>query len=314
MKSRSRASRTTREPAEVPCAASSRSGVKLTDRKSDTPVGIVQTFGSAGILAQHVQVNTTEGCAFDWKGTTHYLALHDLLTKDAETFIDGQRPDRRRDLRGRMTYIPPGCRTWGWSVPSVGAQSFTAIFFDPSELEEDIAAGLTKLASRPRLYFMDAALHATFGKLQSSLGSLESGERVYLETLCTLGLMELCRTQSRPSEPRVKGALGSRLTRRVVEFVDQNLREDISLDDLSRIAGLSRYHFLRAFKLATRETPYQLLLRRRVEHAQDLLRAGDLSIAEVASAVGFKNPARFAAAFRRIAHSTPSEFRRSERA
>jgi AraC family transcriptional regulator len=76
---------------------------------------------------------------------------------------------------------------------------------------------------------------------------------------------------------------------------------------------LSRFHFLRAFKRATGDTPYQHLLRRRIERAQDLLRDNRMTVTEIALAVGCKNANRLTAAFRRLTNSTPSEFRASLR-
>jgi AraC family transcriptional regulator len=92
------------------------------------------------------------------------------------------------------------------------------------------------------------------------------------------------------------------------ESLSTNLGKDIGLNDLAQLAGLSRFHFLRAFKKTTEETPYQYLLRRRIARAQTLLQNGKMSITEIASAVGFKDSTRFIKAFRKIVGVTPGMY------
>ena len=242
-----------------------------------------------------------------WHGEPYYVALHDLRARDIEIFAEDQPVARERDLRRRMAYIPSGCRSGGWMVPTADPQSFTALFLNPAGIDDELAIRLKKLPERARVYFVDTALMSTLGKLRSCLTTDTPPDRMYAESLCMVAAMELC--QLPHLQESEAGMLGSLLTERVIDYIDQNLARDISLEDLATVAHLSRFHFLRAFKRATRETPYQLLLRRRIERAQDLLRAGGMSVADIALAVGFKNATRFATAFRRITGGTPSAFR-----
>lgn len=285
--------------------------VQLTDAESNSPVGLFTTFSAGGFTAQHVRVNTREGYTFEWHGDPHYVALHDLHRKDGETFADDECAATQRDLRGRLTFVPSGCRVWGWLVPSPRPQSFTALCLDSARLEHELAARIRRVPQRAQLYFCNTALRSTLEKLRSCLLSQTPPDKLYAESLCMLTALELC--QLPREEDYEAGAPGGRFTDRVVEYMEQNLSQDLSLEDLSRVAGLSRFHFLRAFRRATHETPYRHLLRRRVERAQELLRSGDLSIAEIALQVGFKNSTRFTVAFRRMTNCTPSAFRAAVR-
>jgi AraC family transcriptional regulator len=286
-------------------------GVQLTDPKSKSSVGLVTAFSAGGICAQHVRVNTQRGFTVAWQGRPYYLALHDLHNSDCEIFADDHAVARQRDLRDRLAFVPSGCRAWGWMVPTLRPQSFTALFFDAASLDDELATRLRKLPQRSRLYFFDESLRSTLRKLRGCLIADTPPDRMYTESLCMLAAIELCQVPApRQAEP---GMLGDQITARVVDYMMQNLNKDISLKDLANVANLSRFHFLRAFKRATNETPYQHLLRRRIERAQELLRSDRMKIAEIASAVGFKNSNRLTSAFLRMMNCTPSAFRASIR-
>lgn len=102
--------------------------------------------------------------------------------------------------------------------------------------------------------------------------------------------------------------------KRVVEFIEANFHEQIRLVDLAGAAGLSPNHFLRVFKRATGDTPYQYLRARRLEHARHLLTKGSTSLAQLALDCGFANQAHFTAAFSREFGVPPGRYRRAIRA
>ena len=96
--------------------------------------------------------------------------------------------------------------------------------------------------------------------------------------------------------------------RRARDHADRHYTEPIGLDELAAVAGLSKYHFLRLFRSAYGRTPAAYLSERRVERAQDLLRATNLTVTEVCHAVGFSSLGSFSSRFRQIVGETPSEF------
>ena len=78
---------------------------------------------------------------------------------------------------------------------------------------------------------------------------------------------------------------------------------------MAAIARLSAYHFARQFKAATGLPPHQYVIARRVERARELLRAGDLPLAEVAVSAGFSDQSQLTHHFRRLVGVTPGRFR-----
>jgi AraC family transcriptional regulator len=95
----------------------------------------------------------------------------------------------------------------------------------------------------------------------------------------------------------------------VTDFVEGHLHGEISLADMASVAGLSRFHFSRAFKATTGESPYAFVQRRRIARASSLLKNSPLPIDAIASSVGFNGSMQFARAFREIMGMPPSKYR-----
>ena len=62
--------------------------------------------------------------------------------------------------------------------------------------------------------------------------------------------------------------------RRAHDHIDRNYAEPLDLDALASVAGVSKFHFVRCFEATYGDTPMRYVTRRRIERAQDLLRAG----------------------------------------
>lgn len=97
--------------------------------------------------------------------------------------------------------------------------------------------------------------------------------------------------------------------RRVQDYIAANLEKPITLDDLARAAGLSKYHFLRAFKADHGKTPMAALRETRLRKATELLIASKASITDIALQCGFTDHGHFSTAFRSHFDESPSRFR-----
>jgi AraC-like DNA-binding protein len=111
------------------------------------------------------------------------------------------------------------------------------------------------------------------------------------------------------SEARVPGDLLIHL-RRARDHLDRHFVDGADLDALAKLAGMSKYHFLRKFAKVYGRTPAAYLSERRIERAQDLLHASNLTITEVCFAVGYSSLGSFSTRFSEITGETPSAFQR----
>jgi AraC-like DNA-binding protein len=96
--------------------------------------------------------------------------------------------------------------------------------------------------------------------------------------------------------------------RRARDLVDRNYREPLDLEQLAGAAGVSKYHFLRCFSQTYGRTPVQYLAERRIERAQDLLRATNLTVTEVCHLVGYTSLGSFSTRFRELVGVPPSAY------
>ncbi|MEV6333439.1 MULTISPECIES: helix-turn-helix transcriptional regulator [Nocardia] len=96
--------------------------------------------------------------------------------------------------------------------------------------------------------------------------------------------------------------------RRARDLADRNYAEPLNLDELAAAAGVSKYHFLRAFAAVYGVTPAAYLAERRIERAQDYLRATNLTVTEVCMLVGYSSLGSFSSKFRQLVGVTPSEY------
>jgi len=92
------------------------------------------------------------------------------------------------------------------------------------------------------------------------------------------------------------------------ELIESHLGDDLRVREMAAVAGIDTRTLTRLFKRETGYTPFQYLTRRRMARAKELLQAGE-SITNTALAVGYINPAKFSAAFRRWVGMTPSAWK-----
>ena len=92
-------------------------------------------------------------------------------------------------------------------------------------------------------------------------------------------------------------------------IIDERFAEPLTIDEIGRVAGLSTYHFIRAFRRAFGCTPGRYLRERRLTRARQLLATCDLAVTDVCLAVGFESLGSFCTLFRRSEGETPAAFR-----
>jgi AraC-like DNA-binding protein len=108
--------------------------------------------------------------------------------------------------------------------------------------------------------------------------------------------------------------VSARDRRRAVEtalWVDAHSHEEIELEDAAAQAGISAFHFLRAFSAVLGVTPHQYLLRSRLRHAARLLAGNERSVTDIAYDVGFADLSNFVRTFHRAAGVSPLKFRQA---
>ncbi len=163
-------------------------------------------------------------------------------------------------------------------------------------------------ASDPLIYQIALAL----------LGEMKSGGlfgRLYTESLVeTLALHLLCRYAAISRSPAtVQGRLPTQALRRVLDYIHDNLAQELTVDALAGLIYLSPYHFMRCFKATMGQPVHQYVIAQRVEAGKQLLLAGELTIAQIAHQVGFTDQSHFAHHFKRLVGVAPSTLVKARR-
>jgi AraC-like DNA-binding protein/quercetin dioxygenase-like cupin family protein len=176
---------------------------------------------------------------------------------------------------------------------------------------EEIAAAMGARLARDPLLIPRADRVCTLSEMITAEAAGEGpGKVIAVEALAEALAIDVLRsTQTDPlatvsADRRVNAAL---------DKIHESYAEPLDVDALARVAALSRFHFSRLFREQVGMSPYQYLVKVRVERAAELLRQGRRSVTEAALEVGFQDLGRFARAFARRFGCRPSEVRRPGR-
>ena len=268
-------------------------------------------FAWKHISAETIDMPAQRTLAYKFTGATHYLALHDLVLIDGEIRCDGGVKPLQLDCRERMTFIPAGCTVDGWGSTGRRNNDIAAIFYDQDFVERELEGRAGASVGPPMLYFEDASLRVTLGKIRSLIKRPTPGSELYAEILGLLAVVELDRLQKSTASQKIpkSGSLSQTQERMLRDYIMDNMHRTVGLSELASLANLSRFHLLRAFKKSLGVTPYKYITEQRVERAKELLSSTDMPIAAISDLCGFGALAHFSATFRRMAGSTPTQFR-----
>ena len=101
--------------------------------------------------------------------------------------------------------------------------------------------------------------------------------------------------------------------RRFLEYIEEHLDQDISLEEMAASAGVSKTEVLRCFHKTLQTTPYNYVMEARLSKAADLLAETGLPVGEIASRTGFNQQSYFGKRFKEKVGVTPLEYRRKMR-
>lgn len=290
----------------------------MTERRPASEMSRV--LGTAPI---HMVADSSGGVIAHW----NHGALHDIVEPMTDhvvmTYIDTvQRLERRNGKtlvtgmarNGVVTIIPAGSSA-RWDIG--GSVNVVQLFLPhgtlarvAAEADKDGAIDLTERTAHP-----DPVTSRLLVSAADVLDGNETLDALFRQQLTDLLAIRLLAayTGKPPAYQPALGGLAPTALRRAIERLRSDADVDVSLAALASDAGLSRFHFCRAFKESTGLSPHNWLRQYRLEQAMIMLRDPHNSVAIVAASLGYASQTAFAAAFRRLTGDTPSEWRRRTR-
>lgn len=159
----------------------------------------------------------------------------------------------------------------------------------------------------------DPLIHGIGLALKTELESNGLGGRLYRDSLTNTLLAHLLRHYSaqETDTQAPKGGLSKAKLKQVMDYMNEHLTEDLSLEAIAAQVNISQSHFYSLFRQSSGLTPHQYRLRQRLERAKELLLHSELSVAEVATSVGFYDQSHLARHMRRLLGMTPKQLRNS---
>lgn len=226
-------------------------------------------------------------------------------------WISGRHWQKAEIPSGAFCFTPAGiCLQKRWAAPS---EDFI-VRLAPSVLtraaEEMTGPRPVELLEQhgsddPQIRFLGQAL-------QAELASGTPSGRLFADSLAAAFAARLLASYS--AYPILPKAAGSGLSpselRRALDYIQDNLACDLSLEGIAEAVGASPTRLKLQFKQSTGWSPYQYVLRQRVEYARQLLKRGGLTPGQVAVQVGFYDQSHLNRHFKRLVGVTPKEFQR----
>ena len=167
--------------------------------------------------------------------------------------------------------------------------------------------GTERFELMPHLIKQDPLIHQLGLNLLNQLRSEEKGHLLYAESAADFLAVHLLKNYSTCpcAIKQYEGGLSQKQLNQVIVYIQDNLADNISLDEMAKNLDISRYYFCRLFKQSTGLSPYQYVIQQRVEKAKQLLIQRQLSISEIAIACGFSHQSHLNRHFKRLTGVTP---------
>jgi AraC-like DNA-binding protein len=186
------------------------------------------------------------------------------------------------------------------------------VFMDPGLLREAVANRFGDDAGPPTFrdyVFWDPELDL---RLKHLLRSVEDEESSLAQRRCWAVYLDRLLNHRSDDPVAPSEGIDRAAVRRVKEFIETNYAQNISLDDLSIEAGLSKFHLLRVFRSEVGVPPHAFLTSVRIEHARRFIPTGR-TLASIAADTGFADQSHLTRVFHRVFGVTPGQYLRAAR-
>jgi len=246
----------------------------------------------------------------------HHPSLIYHLTRPTEVTrkIEGSRPEKML-IGPRRICLTPGEAVTHWrhfGHPEI-LQVYLRQSIFTSAVSEMYGCDASGAEMTPRFAIQDPLLEQLALTIVSALRDGTAEDGLYIDTLAQMMAVHLARahsTRSRPLRPARMEQLSSWRIRRLIEYIEQHLDGDLSLEAMAAEVDISPLYLARAFKSAVGQSPHQYVLSRRLERAKALLRNTDAPVVEVALSAGFSSQSHLSHWFLRYLGVSPAAYRR----
>lgn len=266
-----------------------------------------------GLQTDAVEVVRREPFAYGYRASRHLLIMCERAERDdGETLVEGLPRSTLHEYSHKLSFVPAGHQFSGWQKPRALTR-VTYFYIDPKGPLIDPVLHFAETEFKPRLFFFDKDLWETAQKLKEQAKHSDAAHRQYAEALSIVLVHELLRLNNTaiPAKQSFRGGLAGWQEKKVAQYIDEHLLEDVSLATLAAVVKLSPYHFVRAFKQSFGLPPHRYLSSLRMQRAKTLLANPAMSVTQVGFNLGFSDTSSFTTTFRKHTGLTPTAYRRT---
>ena len=302
--------------------------VEAVSAGSTAPVQATRPAPATCVLAGSLPDPLLSSCARGWNGLTlelhsfhdldvvvqapdHVIAVHLAGTVNIRQTRGGRTRARTMNA-GDVTVTPVGPPTrWRQAGQSLVVLLRLSPAYVRNVAGDECALDPDRFEIQGSFATRDARIEDIGRRLLAGMELEGVDSHLYADTLaCELAihlLRQYTAVTVAPVWPKAK--LSPHKLRRAVQYIEGNLRNDLTLSAIADSVVLSPGHFAHAFREATGVAPHRYVVERRVERAKELLRQSDMPITEIADRVGCSSHSHLSVLFHRITGLTPRQFR-----
>ncbi|UTW45333.1 helix-turn-helix domain-containing protein [bacterium SCSIO 12696] len=249
---------------------------------------------------------------------TQAFSQHHILInlKDEPHRLENWRGGQHRDFtfsKHDIVVTPAGLESgWRWHARS----KCIVVTLEPDKLETFTQSELGRLLTDQQLldlpHFKDEDIANAAVMLLDALQLEGSSSDVMFESLARVFLVKLVNKygDDRSDDITYSDKFTAKHYKRVLDFVANHFGDSIQIDDLARDIGMSSSHFSRLFKQVIGDTPYQFLMRYRVERAAEMIANTKKPLFDIALSCGFSDQAHLTRTFKQLNNTTPKAWRK----
>jgi len=226
----------------------------------------------------------------------HVLCLH-LGSPVPVTWHAGRFERTGVRLHGQFCVVPGGSSTrWTLTAPATSL----LLRLSPELMQDHLD---------PAIHIRDPQIERIGWMMQAEERDGHPSGRLFADSLATALGARLLALQGQPAAQEPARALPAWRLKQVIEYIEANLDQNLTLAELAVVAGFSMSHFKALFREAAGMPVHQFVLARRVERARLRIAEGRMSMTDIALEAGFSHPSHMARTLRRVLGLTPAQLR-----
>lgn len=231
-------------------------------------------------------------------------------TRAGEDFLNGRRVPFVARMPGALTFIPADTEWTGWDEGDASAAylvvSIGSEFADRSLSRADsLRLGML----RPLIGFRDQIVEQALKTVALELRQPDPMSELVVESQANMVSAQLLRMAGWGHGP-VPGGLSPSNLAKIIDMIEANLGQRLSLYDLAQEVNLSTFHLSRTFRRSMGMSPHAFIAKRRLQRAADQLQVTKKPATEIALECGFSSSSHFSTAFKLAFGTTPTCYRR----